>query len=56
MRLFPNFFYSIKLSLDKVYNAKNFFWIASLYRKKGRLDTFDFGGLNMAGKEVFWEN
>jgi hypothetical protein len=38
--------------MDKVYNAKNIFSIATLYRKI----TFDFGGLYKAAKEVFWEN
>ena len=42
MQIFPNFFYSINLSVDKVYNAKNIFWIATLYRKIGRKITFDF--------------
>jgi hypothetical protein len=31
-----NFFDSINLSVDKVYSAKNIFWIASFYRKIGR--------------------
>jgi hypothetical protein len=31
--------------MDKVYNAKNLFWIATLYRKQERKNTFDFGGL-----------
>jgi hypothetical protein len=31
--------------MDKVYNAKDNFWIATLYRKIGRKKTFDFGGL-----------
>jgi hypothetical protein len=30
------------LLADKVYNAKNIFWIATLYPKKGRKMTFDF--------------
>jgi hypothetical protein len=34
----------INLSVDKVYSAKNF-WIATLYPKIGRKNTFDFGGL-----------
>jgi hypothetical protein len=42
--------------MDKVYNAKNIFGIAILYRKIGRKNTFDFGGLYIAAKEVFWEN
>ncbi len=42
---FPNFFYSINLSIDKVYNAKNIFWVAHLYRKKGRKATFDFDSI-----------
>jgi hypothetical protein len=33
------------LSVDKVYNAKNIFWIATLYRKKDRKITFDFMAL-----------
>jgi hypothetical protein len=36
--IYPNFFYSINLSVDKVYNARKNFWIATLYRKI----TFDF--------------
>jgi hypothetical protein len=40
--IFPNFFYSINLSVDKVYNAKNIIWIATLYRKIGRKVTVDF--------------
>jgi hypothetical protein len=28
--------------VDKVYNAKNIFWITTLYRKIGRKITFDF--------------
>jgi hypothetical protein len=31
--------------MDKVYNAKNNFWITTLYRKIERKNTFDFGGL-----------
>ena len=46
----------IHQSKAKVYNAKNIFWIATLYRKIGRKNTFDFGGLYIAAKEVFWEN
>jgi hypothetical protein len=42
--------------LDKVYNAKNLFWIATLYQKIERKNTFDFGGLKKGGKGVFWEN
>ena len=56
MQIYPNFFSSINLSVDKVYNAKSFFWIATLYGKKGRINTFDFGGLYVAAKEVFREN
>jgi hypothetical protein len=41
---------SINLSVDKVYNAKNIFWIATLYRKIGRKNTFDFGGLYIAAR------
>jgi hypothetical protein len=37
----------IKMSIDKVYNAKNIFWIARLYRKKGRKITVDFTELNV---------
>jgi hypothetical protein len=33
-----------------------FFHIAILYRKIERKNTFDFGGLHNAAKEVFWEN
>ena len=35
------FFYSINLLVDKVYNAKNIFCIAILYRKIGLKNTFD---------------
>jgi len=56
MQIFPNFFYSINLSVDKVYFAKNIFWIATPYRKIGRKITFDFRGLYTAAKEKFWEN
>jgi hypothetical protein len=28
--------------MDKVYNAKNIFWISTLYPKIGRKMTFDF--------------
>jgi len=41
-QIFPNFFYSINLSVDKVYKAKNIFWIATLYPKIGPKMTFDF--------------
>jgi hypothetical protein len=58
MQRFPNFFCSINLSLDNDYNAKNIFFIVklTLYRKIGRKNTFDFGGLYVGGKEVLWEN
>ena len=36
MHAYPNFFYSINSSLDKVYNAKKKFGIANHYRKIGR--------------------
>ncbi len=39
-----NFFYLVNLSVDKVYSAKNV-WIATLYPKIGRKNTFDFGAL-----------
>ncbi len=39
---YPNFFDSRNLSVDKVYNAKNNFWIAIPYRKIGRI------------KVIFW--
>ena len=35
-QIFPNFFYSINLGVDKVYNAEKIFWMALLYRKIGR--------------------
>jgi hypothetical protein len=36
-------FEKVKLGVvDKVYNAKKFFWIATLYQKIGRKITFDF--------------
>jgi hypothetical protein len=36
-------FEKVKLGVvEKVYNAKNIFWIATLYQKKGRKITFDF--------------
>jgi hypothetical protein len=35
---------------------KIFFWIATLYRKIGRKNTFDFGGLYIGPEEVFREN
>jgi hypothetical protein len=41
-QIFPKFFYWINLSVDKVYNAKNIFWLATLYRKIGRKVTFEF--------------
>jgi TRAP-type mannitol/chloroaromatic compound transport system permease small subunit len=31
MQTYPNFLYSINLSVDKVYNATNIFYIAILY-------------------------
>ena len=40
--LYDNFFYLINLSVDKVYNAKNIFWLATLYRKIDNNITFDF--------------
>ncbi len=39
---YPNFFYSINLSVDKIYNAKKNFRIATLYQKIDRKITFDF--------------
>ena len=36
MHAYPNFFYSINSSLDKVYNAKKKFGKANHYRKIGR--------------------
>ena len=33
---YPNFFYSINLSMDKVYDTKNNFGLAIPYRKNGR--------------------
>jgi hypothetical protein len=50
MHIFTNFFYLINFSVDKVYNAKNIFWIAILYRKIGRKNTFDFGGPQKGAK------
>ena len=41
-QIYPNFFYLIILSVDKVYNAKKIFRIATLYRKIDRKITFDF--------------
>ena len=46
----------LPLLLDKVYNAKNIFWIATLYRKIGRKITFDFKAPYIGPEEVFWEN
>jgi hypothetical protein len=40
MHIYPNFFYLINLSVDEVYNANFFFWIAFLFRKIGRKITF----------------
>jgi hypothetical protein len=37
----------INISIDKEYNAKIIFWIARLYRKKGRKITVDFTELNI---------
>jgi hypothetical protein len=45
---------SVNLSVDKVYNAKNIFLIATLYRKIGRKNTFDFGGLYMA-RNIYYQ-
>jgi hypothetical protein len=42
--------------MDKVYNAKNIFWIAILYRKIGRKISFDFKAPYIGSEEVFWEN
>jgi hypothetical protein len=56
MQKFHNFFCSINLSVNKVYIAKNICCIALLYRKIGRKNTFDFGGLYVGAKEVLWEN
>ena len=36
MHAYPNFFYSINLSVDKVYDAKKKFGIANHYGKIGR--------------------
>jgi hypothetical protein len=44
------------LSKDKVYNAKNIFWIATLYRKIGRKIAYDFKATYKGPEEVFWEN
>jgi hypothetical protein len=40
--------------MDNIYNAKNLFWIATLYRKIGRKNTFDFGGIYIGAKEVYF--
>jgi hypothetical protein len=42
--------------MDKDYNAKNIFWIATFYRKIGRKNTFDFKAPYKSPEEVFWEN
>jgi hypothetical protein len=44
------------LSIEKLYNAKNNFWIATLFRKKGGKITFDFKAPYLGPEEVFWEN
>ena len=44
-QIFSNFFYSINLSVDKVYNAKNICLIATLYRTIDRKITFNFMAL-----------
>ena len=56
MQIFHNFFYSINLSLDKVYNAKYIFWIATLYRKIGPKMTFDFEDPGNPVEMIFSKN
>ncbi len=43
--MYPNYFFSLNLSVDKVYNAKNILWIATLYRKIGRKNTWRQRGI-----------
>jgi hypothetical protein len=38
------------LPVAKVYNAKQFYWIAILYRKKGRKNTLGLGAYERAPK------
>ncbi len=51
---FPNFFYSIKLLVDKVYDAKKNFWIAINYGKIGRKKWSEKSGI--LKKKIFTKN
>ena len=42
MHIFSNFFFLKYFLVDKLANAKKFFWLAIFYRKIGPKMTFDF--------------
>ena len=43
LNIFSNFFFLKYFSVDKLANAKNFFWLAIFYRNIGPKKTFYFG-------------